>query len=215
MLVPTSPGEVTLRDVKRRFGDREILRGIDIHIRAGSIIEIQGDNGAGKSSLLRIIAGTLAADSGEVVVAGAGPGRGKAALVPAGDRALYWRLSGRQELEFFAGLAGVPAADAQRLATQVAALVEGEYLLDRQIGTLSTGQRRRMMVARSLVGAAPVLLMDEPYADLDRRATEAVAAVARHWTSHGGSVIWTSPVTGGGPEPDDRHMLVDGTLRSG
>jgi ABC-2 type transport system ATP-binding protein len=215
MLVPTAAGQVTLHAVTRRFGDREILRGIDLDISAGSIVEIKGDNGVGKSSLLRIVAGTLAADSGDVVVAGAVPGRGRAALVPAGDRALYWRLSGRQELEFFAGLAGVPGSAARHLAAEVAALVGAEHLLDRQIGTLSTGQRRRLMIARSLVGAAPVLLMDEPYADLDHNAAGAVEGVAMHWTRNGGSLVWTSPVNGGGPDPHVRYKLIEGTLRSG
>lgn len=135
-----------------------------------------------------------------------------AALVPAGDRALYWRLTGRQELEFFARITGVTRARASAIALDAAAMLQVEHLLDRQIGTFSTGQRRRLMVARSLVGLSPVLLLDEPYADLDDAACEVVASAAQRWSGEGGSVIWTSPSADGGPPPTATFRLLDGRL---
>jgi ABC-2 type transport system ATP-binding protein len=135
-----------------------------------------------------------------------------AALVPAGDRALYWRLTGRQELEFFARVTGIGRADAAHAASEAASALEVEHLMDRQIGTFSTGQRRRLMVARSLVGLAPVLLLDEPYADLDETACGVVERVARTWAERGGLVIWTSPIAGGGPRPNARFRLRGGRL---
>jgi len=87
--------------------------------------------------------------------------------------------------------------------------------MDRQIGTFSTGQRRRLMVARSLVGLAPVLLLDEPYADLDETACGVVESAVRRWQARGGLVVWTSPTVGGGPTPDRTFRLVEGRLVDG
>ena len=207
MLSPRAAGDVVLDHVSRRFGALTVLDDVSLTLAPGSITEIVGNNGAGKTSLLRILAGTLAPTSGKVTLSGLGPGRGLAALVPAGDRALYWRLTGRQELEFFARVTGVSRTQAAESASQAAAALQVEHLMDRQIGTLSTGQRRRLMVARSLVGLAPTLLLDEPYADLDETACGIVDRTARAWTEQQGLVIWTSPTAGGGPPPDATFRL--------
>jgi ABC-type multidrug transport system ATPase subunit len=212
MLAPRTSGDVVLDGVSRNFGDLVVLDGVDARLPAGTITEIVGDNGAGTTSLLRVVAGTLAPTSGSVAVAGRPPGSGMAALVPAGDRALYWRLTGRQELEFFARITGAPRAQASDIALDAAAMLQVEHLLDRQIGTFSTGQRRRLMVARSLVGLSPVLLLDEPYADLDDSACAVVESAARAWTEAGGSVIWASPTVSGGPAPGMTMRLLDGRL---
>lgn len=210
MLSPKATGDVVLNHVSRRFGRVEVLADVNARIAPGSVTEVVGDNGAGKTSLLRIIAGTLAPSSGDVMVAGAPPGRGMAAFVPAGDRSLYWRLSARQELEFFARVAGVTRERAVETASLAAAALDVEHLMDRQIGTFSTGQRRRLMVARSLVGLAPVLLLDEPYADLDEAACRVVDDAVRTWIGRRGTVIWTSPTLSGGPHPDETFRLVGG-----
>lgn len=213
-LAPRVVGGVVLEHVSKSFGGIEVLKDVDIRLPAGTITEIIGDNGAGKTSLLRILAGTLSPSAGEVLVSGSPPGRGLAALVPAGDRALYWRLTGRQELEFFARVTGLDLTEARQLAAAAAEALGIGRLMDQQIGTFSTGQRRRLMVARSLVGCAPVLLLDEPYADLDDSARGVVDAAVRGWVSEGGLALWTSPMSEGGPEPDSRFRLADGRLES-
>ena len=212
MLSPKAAGDVVLDHVSRRFGALTVLDDVSLSLAPGSITEIVGNNGVGKTSLLRILAGTLAPTSGSVTVAGMAPGRGMAALVPAGDRALYWRLTGRQELEFFARVTGVSRTEAQKVAGAASAALQVDQLMDGQIGTFSTGQRRRLMVARSLVGRAPVLLFDEPYADLDDTACEIVATVANGWADQGGVVVWTSPAADGGPPPHTRYVLADGMI---
>jgi ABC-type multidrug transport system ATPase subunit len=211
-LVPAAPGEVVLQHVSRRFGDVHVLEDVSQVLPSGSLTAIIGDNGSGKTSLLRIIAGTLLPDAGAVTISGLPPGNGLAAIVPAGDRALYWRLTGAQELGFFARLTGVERDEARNLTTKAAELLEVEHLADRQIGTFSTGQRRRLMVARSLVGRAPVLLLDEPYADLDPTARDVVERALRRWTDHGGAAVWTSPTVEGGPRSDAALHLRNGML---
>jgi ABC-2 type transport system ATP-binding protein len=215
VLAPSAAGEVLLEKVSRKFGQLVLLRAVDLLVQPGTVTEIVGDNGTGKTSLLRILAGTLAPDSGRVEVVGRPPGRGMASLVPAGDRALYWRLTGRQELEFYARISCADRDQAVELAAEAAALMEVDGFSDRQIGTCSTGQRRRLMFARSLVGRAPVLLLDEPYADLDEAACQLVGHAVRKWTDQGGLALWTSPTRGGGPRPDRTLTLREGELTHG
>ena len=112
-------------------------------------------------------------------------------------------------------MTGVSRAQAAETASQAAAALQVEHLMDRQIGTFSTGQRRRLMVARSLVGLAPVLLLDEPYADLDETACGVVEQVAQAWRDRSGLVVWTSPTPSGGPSPDRAFRLVGGRLVDG
>jgi heme ABC exporter ATP-binding subunit CcmA len=215
MLSPKAAGDIRLEHVTRRFGATQVLDDLTLHLPSGTITQVTGDNGAGKTSLLRIIAGTLSPASGRVTVSDRGVNEGMAALVPAGDRALYWRLTVRQELEFFASICGTDQAEVSSIASSAAQALHIEDLRDRQIGTLSTGQRRRVMVARGLVSLAPVLLLDEPYADLDETGCSIVADVSRAWIGQGGAVLWTSPIADGGPAPDRKLHLAGGRLTDG
>ena len=212
MLHPSAPGSVAIELVSRAFKGARVLLEVSLGVGSGGVTAIHGDNGSGKTTLLRILAGTLAPDAGRALVCGVPPGRGHAAFVAAGDRAAYWRLTALQELTFFARLGGADERTAHALAVASIDALGLDGLAGRQIGTLSTGQRRRVMVARSLVGRAPVLLLDEPYADLDERACEHVREAASAWSAGGGAVIWTAPTDGGGPEPDATFRLIDGSL---
>jgi len=214
LLAPRAEGTLVVDGLARLFGGKTVLDELSLRVEAGSVVQIVGQNGAGKTSLLRILAGTLTPTRGVVSVAGRPPGRGLAAFVPAGDRALYWRLTGRQELEFFSRIARRSRDRAAVAATvaEAAAALELNELLDQQIATMSTGQRRRVMIARSLVGVPPVLLFDEPYADLDERACELVASVASAWKGKGGTIVWASPIPAGGPTADTSFRLASGKL---
>jgi len=212
LLAPRADGSVIVDHVSRSFRSKVVLGDLSLHLTPGSITEIAGDNGAGKTSLLRLIAGTLAPDTGTITVCGETVGRGNAAIVAAGDRALYWRLTGRQELEFYARLPGTSRSEAQQLAAAASSELQLDDLIDTRIGVLSTGQRRRLMMARSLVGCAPVLLLDEPFADLDDAACSLVDTTAHSWAERGGLVLWTSPTAGAGPTPTSSLRLEDGRL---
>ncbi len=85
-------------------------------------------------------------------------------------------------------------------------------LVFRQMGRCSTGQRRRLAIARAFAGRPPVILLDEPYADLDEDGCEGVAEACRAWTSAGGVVMYAAPIAEEGPEPDARVTIADGSL---
>jgi ABC-2 type transport system ATP-binding protein len=209
---PRIPGSVDVTGLIRSFGDRRVLEGIDLHVSSGSVTMLLGQNGSGKTTLLRILAGVLDADEGAVSVAGTPPRRGLSAFVPSGDRMLNWRLTGAQNLAFFSRLAGARGEEIDRDLARVASALDAAELLNRRVGECSMGQRRRLMIAVGFLSAAPVVLLDEPDADLDDDGREAVDALCRGWADAGGVVLFASPTAGTRPATNAIVQLRDGRL---
>lgn len=149
------------------------LDGISLTVSAGEIVALAGPNGAGKSTLLRVLATLLLPDGGTALVGGhdvcSSPVavRRVATLVAADDRSFSLRLTGRENLEFFAALHGRrgPALGAAvDAALASAGLVDAA---DDSFATYSSGMRQRLALARGLATGASVLLLDEPFRSLD------------------------------------------------
>ena len=196
----------------RAFDSIQVLRGCTFSAGAGDVVALHGSNGSGKTTALRIIAGVLSADQGQVAVCGAPPGDGWAAYVPAGDRMLHWRLTGRHDLRFYAALAGSAGERSEALIEAAVDAVDGSELLGRIVGECSTGQRRRLMVAAAMVTRAPVLLLDEPFSDLDRTGKHAISLACAEWAKQGGVVVYAAPEPGEGPPPTQAFQVADGVL---
>jgi ABC-2 type transport system ATP-binding protein len=146
--------------VRKRYGDREALRGVSFTAREGERLAVIGPNGAGKTTLLGILAGALAPDAGEVSAERTG-------WVPQRP-ALYGKLSVAENLRLFARLGRVADVD----ATVAAMLALTDLRAGDEAGTLSGGTRQRLNIAIGLLGDPPVLLLDEPSAALDPRQRE-------------------------------------------
>ena len=151
------------------------LKGVSLELRRGEITGITGANGAGKTTLLKLLAGLLVPTGGEVLFDGEDVGslgsrvRSRIGIAVAESRSFYWRLTCRQNLEFFAtlhGLAGV--AREKRLAAAVEKMGLGERL-DDKFFTLSSGLMQRMALARTMLGDPEVWLFDEPTRDVDEQ----------------------------------------------
>ncbi len=165
---------IEARGLRKRFGEREALRGVSFSAGRGELLAIIGPNGAGKTTLLTILAGIRAPDSGEVSRA-----RGEVGWVPQ-QAAIYRRLTVEENLRLFARLEHVDDVDAT-----VERMVDQAGLADRrgdQVGTLSGGLQQRVNIAVGLVARPVALLLDEPSAGLDpgqrARLWEFVAALA-------------------------------------
>ena len=170
--VARAPG-IVVRGLVKRFGSVVALCDVDLEVRAHEIVAILGPNGAGKSTLLRILSTVTLPDGGEVrigdVDACAQPRRARQLLgVSFGeDRAWYWRLTGRQNLEFFAALYGLRPREARE---RIAALLEVFRLTDvadRRFDGYSSGMKARFSLMRALLPSPCVLLLDEPTRALD------------------------------------------------
>jgi ABC-2 type transport system ATP-binding protein len=165
---------IVLDDVARSFGRERVLHGASLYVEPGRVAAFIGPNGSGKTTLLRILAGVLLPDSGSVAVCGEAPGNGLAGYVPAGDRMLNWRLSGRENLRFFARIAGVRRGDVDTAVLAAAEMADAADLLGKRAGECSTGQRRRLMLAVAFLGSPTVLLIVEPFSDVDVEGCAAV-----------------------------------------
>ncbi|HLX88249.1 MAG TPA: ABC transporter ATP-binding protein, partial [Acidimicrobiales bacterium] len=144
--------------VDKRFGPVGALLQVDLAVAPGTITALMGRNGAGKSTLLRVLATSVLPDAGRAFVGGCDVARDplrarrRLGLVLGDDRSYFWRLSGRQNLEFFARLHGVRR---RSLADRVAEALDAVELSDvaaRRVDRYSTGMRARLGLARALLG---------------------------------------------------------------
>jgi heme exporter protein A len=166
---------IELDGLERRYGERVALAGVSVRVEAGQTLAVLGGNGAGKTTLLRVLAGLLRPHGGTARVLDADlpkerwklPGR----VGYLGHEPLLYRdLSGRENLCYHARLHGVPE---RRVAT-VLEQVGMERRADDPIRELSRGMVQRIAVARAVLHEPPLLLLDEPRANLDPAAADLV-----------------------------------------
>lgn len=186
-------------DLTRSFAEKVVLDGINMTVSAGELHAVLGPNGAGKTTLLRIIAGIADPSGGDVTVAGVSerPGsdrelRKVIGLVPSSASSFYMRLSGYENLLFFARLEGLTKRDASSRVRDLLALVGLEDSGDRRAGHYSNGMQRRLSVARSLLTNPKLLLVDEATQGLDPDGARSVRGMFRRIADDGTAVVWTT-----------------------
>lgn len=187
----TSLGDLVRR---RAIPTVAVLQGVSLTIRAGEWYCLIGQNGTGKTTLLRIVGGLTRPSSGTVHVDGVEVGRGdtrsRVGYALADERSFHWRLTPFHNLEFFARLEGLGTAAAARRVDELLERFDLVGARDRPFGELSTGMRQRLAIARGLIVVPRVLLMDEPTRSLDPgHATDAMHVVREELRSTGGSVL--------------------------
>ena len=189
---------ITIHELTRRFyiGGTQILAvdGLSFAVPAGEVYGLLGPNGAGKTTTIRMIVGLLRPDSGYAEVDGYRTSespddvKSRIGLVSANDGVYAW-LSVREMLLFFADLYGLSPGEANQNLRRLAALFELTPLLDRRCSLLSTGQRQRVTLARALIHAPPVMLLDEPTRGLDVLGSQIVVDYVRGLREEGKAVI--------------------------
>ncbi|HEV2706350.1 MAG TPA: ABC transporter ATP-binding protein [Pyrinomonadaceae bacterium] len=159
------------------------LTDVSFNVWDGEIFGLIGRNGAGKTTLTKIIATLIQPTSGAALVRGFDSVREEervrslVGLASAEERSFYWRLTGEQNLTFFARLYGLPSREARTRIAELLTQFELEEVARRRFGEMSTGNKQRMAVARAMLNSPPVLLLDEPTRSLDPLAAARMRAV--------------------------------------
>jgi ABC-2 type transport system ATP-binding protein len=162
------------------------LTNVSVTVGPGEIHALLGPNGAGKTTLTRIISGLVAPDAGTVSTSG------PVGLVPSGDRTFYLRISGLENLIFFARLHGLRLRAARQRALVVLADVGLGGAANLAVGRYSHGMQKRLSVARALLAEASVLLVDEATHDLDPEGAQRIRDLVAGLAARGSGVLWTT-----------------------
>lgn len=179
MSMPPAPA-VRLEHIGRTFGDTAAVSNLSLDISAGEVVSLVGHSGCGKSTLLRIIAGVETRDSGSVSLAGTVVDGDKGFVEPERrnvgfvfqDYALFPHLSVRDNILF--GLKSHSRREASTILSDVLKRIGIEHLKDRFPHTLSGGEQQRVALARALAPNPSVILLDEPFSNLDQGLRERV-----------------------------------------
>jgi sodium transport system ATP-binding protein len=190
---------IEVRNVTRSYGDVRAVDHVNFDVRYGEVVGLLGPNGAGKTTMLRMIATLIPPDEGQVRVAGHDThadslGARRSLGYQTGDTGLYARLTPREFLSYFAVLGGLPDIE---LPERVDALIDefgiGDFA-DRLCGNLSTGQKQRVSLARTLLTSPRVLVFDEPTSGLDIVSSSFVLDTLRRFAAEGRAVLFSTHV---------------------
>lgn len=189
---------IILRGLSRRFeASGRIVLAVDelsLAVAAGEVYGLLGPNGAGKTTTLRMILGLLSPSAGDVEIQGARvtehPEQVKRRIgLVSASAGLYQWLTPREILEYFAAGYGLDDDTTRSRIAMLAARMELESFLDRRSATLSTGQKQRVTLARSLIHDPPVVLLDEPTRGLDVVGSQVVFDFVRDLRAEGKAII--------------------------
>ncbi|MFN8190071.1 MAG: ATP-binding cassette domain-containing protein [Nocardioidaceae bacterium] len=213
---------IQVAGLEHSFGDVTVLRGVDLEVPRGSIYALLGSNGAGKTTVIRILATLLAADRGEARVNGfdvvsQGPDVRASFSLTGQFAAVDEVLTGRENLVLVARLRHL--THPKRVADDLLARFALTDAADRRVATYSGGMRRRLDIAMSLIGDPPVVLLDEPTTGLDPQARLEVWDTVKRLAADGTTVLLTTQTLDEAEHLADRiailhegRIVVDGTL---
>ncbi|HEY0158185.1 MAG TPA: ABC transporter ATP-binding protein [Thermoanaerobaculia bacterium] len=175
------------------IGDRTIVHDVSFDLRPGEVFGFLGPNGAGKTTTIRMLVGLIRPTRGTVTVCGYDIRRQfEQAMRCVGciveNPDLYRFMTGRENLEHFARMLGVPAAEIER----VASLVNLAHRLDQRVGTYSLGMRQRLGIAQAMLGSPRVLILDEPANGLDPAGIREIRELLRGLAAERGLAVFVS-----------------------
>ena len=190
---------IVVRGLRKSFGAKEAVAGIDLEIARGSLAGLVGPNGAGKTTSLSMMTGLLRPDSGQVLVDGldvwADPPAAKAVMgvVPA-EAQLFERLSGAELLEYAGRLRGMPAGEARSRSAQLLDVLDLTADAKRLVADYSTGMRKKAALGCALIHNPAVLFLDEPLEGVDPVSADVIRRLLTRFVGSGSTVLFSSHV---------------------
>ncbi|MBB5825084.1 ATP-binding cassette domain-containing protein [Micromonospora carbonacea] len=204
---------IAVTGLRKSFGDRAVLDGVDLSVPAGTVFALLGANGAGKTTTVRILSTLLGADAGDVRVAGHDlarePDAVRAAIGVTGQfSAVDNLLTGEENLLLMADLHHLPRAEGRRLAARLLARFDLTDAARRPASTYSGGMRRRLDLAMTLVGSPRVIFLDEPTTGLDPRSRRTMWQLVRELVAGGVTIFLTTQYLEEADELADRIAVL-------
>jgi ABC-2 type transport system ATP-binding protein len=190
---------ITVRGLRKSFGAKEAVAGIDLEIAAGSLAGLVGPNGAGKTTSLSMMTGLLRPDGGEVLITGldvwTDPPAAKAIIGVVPDEArLFERLSGEELLEYAGRLRSLPAGEARSRAAQLLDVLDLAEDAKRLVADYSTGMRKKAALGCALIHNPSVLFLDEPLEGVDPISADVIRRLLTRFVGSGSTVLFSSHV---------------------
>jgi len=225
IVVPDSPrpqlravsSAVVLRELRREFGGREVVRGVSLEIPEGEIFGLLGPNGAGKTTLLSMISTRIRPTSGDAWVHGKHVVRDVNAArrmlnVAPQEEAVYPSLTADENLAFFAELYGVPRAERGDRVTEALEIIGLSARKDERVSTYSGGMRRRLNLGCALVSKPRLVLLDEPTVAVDPQSRAHIFDAVRELRSRGTTILYTTHYLEEAEALCDRIAIMDDGL---
>ncbi len=212
-------------DVKRIYSSRSLtgqkretvaLNNLSFQVPKGIVFGLLGPNGAGKTTTIRVLSTLLIPNSGKVTVAGfdvvkeASKIRKKIGLILGGERGLYGRLTGKENLRYFAALNHLGSAHSKKRVEEVLELVGLSGAANRPVEQYSRGMRQRLHVARGLLSNPEIIFMDEPTLGLDPIGAQELREMVPALVSQGKTIMLTTHYMSEADELSDRIAIIDG-----
>lgn len=188
---------------------------VSFQIKQGEVFGLLGPNGAGKSTTIRMLCTLLVPSSGTARVNGfdivtqANEVRRSLGTLLAGERSIYWKLTARENLEYFAALFHVPSAVAKQRVDELLERMELSDRADDLVEKFSTGMKQRVAIARALLTRPPILFLDEPTLGLDPQAARRVRELVGELKSEGHTILLTTHYMEEADLLSDRIGIID------
>lgn len=188
-----------IKNLEKSYGKFKAVNGVNLNIEKGEIFGFVGPNGAGKTTTMRIVAGLLSADSGEVYVDGIdGINDNKKLKEKIGYMpdffGVYDNLKTIEYLEFYASIYGIVGKEAEKLCMDLLELVNLQDKAEFYVDGLSRGMKQRLCLARSLVHNPELLILDEPASGMDPRARYEMKSILKNLKDMGKTILISSHI---------------------
>jgi ABC-2 type transport system ATP-binding protein len=214
MTSPTARSAIAVAGLRKSFGDKVVLDGIDLRVAEGTVFALLGPNGAGKTTMVQILSTLIGADAGELRVAGHDlaqePDAVRSAIGVTGQfSAVDHLLTGEENLLLMADLRHLDRVEGRRRAAE---LLDQFDLVDaarKPAGTYSGGMRRRLDLAMGLIGDPRIIFLDEPTAGLDPRSRRTMWQIIRDLVAGGVTIFLTTQYLEEADELADQVALLD------
>ena len=196
-----------------RPGEVRAVEGVSFEARPGEVFGLLGPNGAGKTTTLRMLSTVLRPSAGTITIAGVDarerPDEVRRRIgFLSGATGVYDRLTPREQARYYGELHGLEGADLERRVAETLRVLQAEEFADRPCGTLSSGQKQKASLARTIVHDPPVLILDEPTANLDVLVARSVTEFIRRARAAGHTLLLSTHDMGEAERLCDRLAVI-------